>query len=354
MFLAFHDIDSDNSGVIRLDELLTYFHITKTALTERIFFDKVSSNSHFLNFEQFVVYTWQFLSLALDKVATFAFHLLDTKNTGTLTQERVQYLIELMHNKTIEESKDVQFLVKKCTVLHGDTLTISDFEKFSSCHRKLCDPFRKLQIAYQSKLLGRVIWKRLRVEREEKAEGYLVTDDVADVILAKYRQERRLYTSLIELEERESAVGARIAEMMNEPVIDEPATNREMQQVQAEDTADRIVLPMESKIRVPKSCSLRKTPKLIPRTEPHTAKKKKKRKNRRRSMDKDNFRRHSLDTVSCPPMLKDISNVEIFKSKSLDLCDDENTNSVERKNSSNAGDDIKKTKGVKHGAIVPF
>jgi len=150
-------MDADNVGVIRLDELLAYFRIKKTVLTEKLFEDKEAKYPSFLNFEQFVVFTWQFLTLSLQKVATFAFHLMDTKNTGFLTQERVRYLIELMYNKTVEESSTIQKLVKKCGVIHGEKLSMAEFEAFSEGHRMLCDPFWRIQIAYQSKLLGRVI-----------------------------------------------------------------------------------------------------------------------------------------------------------------------------------------------------
>lgn len=142
-------MDADDVGVIRLDELLLYFDMKKTELTEKVFEDKESNYPFFLTFEQFVVYTWQFLTLSLENVSSFAFHLMDTKKTGFLTQEKVKYLIELMHNTTFEESKTVQRLAKLCSVAHGEKVSLAEFTSFSARNRMLCDPFRRTQINFQ-------------------------------------------------------------------------------------------------------------------------------------------------------------------------------------------------------------
>lgn len=378
--VAFHDMDADNCGVIRLDELLAYFKIKKTLLTEKIFEDKESIYPVFLNFEQFVAFTWQFLTLSLEKVASFAFHLLDTKNSGHLSQDNVTYLIELMHNKTKEESKTVQKLVKQCGVLHsGEKLSMEEFEKFSERQRLLCDPFRRTQIAYQSKLLGRVIWKRMRLQREAAEGGQRVEDDVADALLAKYRRERRLNTGLVELEEMVKARESMMEQMMSE-VEDAAATaDGRDQQLETEDlTSERIILPVEGKVRKPKSASLRRTPLLIPATE--APKKKKNKKKRSFGVRKctsyaehdrtkrDMKRRHSSDVTASPPlvsMLKDISNVEIFKSASLDIYDDDETTTNKPNFDDNDPPDSaprqsfspnvnNKKQHFKDGAVLPF
>lgn len=400
-------MDADNCGVIRLDELLAYFKIKKTVLTEKIFEDKESKYPFFLNFEQFVVYTWQFLTLSLEKVATFAFHLLDIKKTGFLSQDSIRYLIELMHNKTIEESKDIQKLVKQCSNIYGnDKLSRAQFETFSEGHRMLCDPFRRTQIAYQSKLLGRVIWKRMRLQREaadsflvrEIRVGNQVEDDVADALLAKFRRERRLNTSLVELEERTLAQETMLQEMMNESASthtdpsavkaedgrifgspkNKQVSKREIQLETAElESEDRIILPAEGVIRAPKSSSLHRTPLLIPTTEGPTKKKKKKKKKtfgiRKSTSYSENEskgdgcnRRRSLNDSPHPlGLIQDISNVELFKSTSADNFEEDDANTKINANSSpkpqegttansTSSNVNNKKQSVKQGSILPF
>ena len=392
--LAFRDMDADNCGVIRLDELLAYFHIKKTLLTEKLFEDKESKFPFFLNFEQFVVYTWQFLTLSLEKVATFAFHLLDTKKSGFLSKDTITYLMELMHNKTMDESKAIRKLVKQCGVLYSDEkLSKADFETFSERHRLLCDPFRRTQIAYQSKLLGRVIWKRLRLQREARemeGEALGVEDDVADALLAKWRRERRQNTGLVQLEKWTAVQDTLLQDMMDESAAvaaagkgkgDTPKqdnkTSKGGVQLQTEDVSDRIVLPMDGKVRAPKSTSLRRAPKLIPKTDAPKKKKKKKKRSfgarkctsyseHDRNIKKETKRRHSSDGTTSPPlvsMLKDINNVEFFKSSSLDMYDDDD-DTTKKKNleDEDPGDELtncspkinSKKQNIKECAVVPF
>jgi hypothetical protein len=381
-------MDADNAGVIRLDELLAYFKINKTLLTEQIFEDKGSKYKGFLNFEQFVLFTWQFLTLSVQKVAAFSFHLMDTKKTGFLTQEKVKILIELIHNKSFEESDTIRKLVKKCVLIHGEKLSIGEFEAFSESHRLLCDPLRRTQISYQSKLLGRMNWKRIRLLRESNTSGgYSIEDDVADKMLAKYRLERRLNTSLIELEQRQTALEVVMEAMLDSPADEsENVSRREVQVLGTEDHS--IIIPPEGKIRVPKSISQRRTPQLIPPSDAPKKHKKKKRRFGRKASTCSGYqkndleaakRRHSLDeqgpSSPAAAMLKDINNVTIFKSSSLDLYDDDNghDNDIflangsgddhDRDTERKASDESLSSKGLvkaasgkrsKEGSVVPF
>lgn len=359
LFTAFNDMDSDDSGVIRLDELLTYFKIKRTVLIEKIFEDKTAKYPFFLDFEQFVVYSWQFLSLPLNKVGSFAFHLMDTKNTGSLSQEKMKFLIELMHNKCADECDTVQRLVKKCSVLHGEKISLKEFEAFSDSHRILCDPFRNTQIAFQSKLLGRPSWKRIRLETEANTEG----DYIADKILAKFTLERKLNTSVIELGEKTNLRDQKMEQMMSEQ--DEyTKTSRSKEATPSEVGTDAIVIPPDSKIRVPKSAALHKKPRLISST--MIAKKKKKKKRHyinRRGSSMEIRRRRSLDDTG-QTMLGDINNVEIFKSSSLDGCDgQEKRKSALSLSEKDEGDEesfpgkekisAKQGKYVKDGSVMP-
>jgi Ca2+-binding EF-hand superfamily protein len=365
MSSAFCDIDSDVSGVIRLDELLTYFKIPKTLLSEKIFEDKESKYPNFLNFEQFAVYTWQFLTVSLDKLPAFAFHLIDAKNTGSLSHESIKYVVELIHNKPIEDCEVVRKMVKKIEAAHGvKHVSLTEFEALSDRNRALCDPLRRCQIAFQSKLLGRVNWKRLRLVRESSTDGYGVSENPAEKVLKKFRVDRRLNSSVIELDKRREDLETKLEIMLQEePMIDEVATKREIK-LADNDYSDRIVMPLDGVVRPPKSSSLRKSPRLIPASTeiPKKGKKKKRSFGRRSSSLNESSkggkkRRHSMDDGPSSPaaaMLKDINNVTIFKSSSLDRYDDEEEKCTIKNEETEEAIEVSKKSNMKDASVIPF
>jgi len=367
---AFSDMDSDSSGVIRLDELLAYFDIPKTILTEKMYEDKESKLKAFLNFEQFAMYTWQFLTLSLDKLPSFAFQLIDVKKTGTLPLESVKFLVEIIHYKAREECETVRKMIKKCEMSFGDKpVSAADFAALSDSNRALCDPLRRTQIAFQSKLLGRVNWKRLRLVREA-AGGHQADLDAAAKLLKKSRVDRRMNSSIVEMDKRGEELEAKVEEMQDEEAFVDESVSKKQIKLTDNDFHDRVVLPAEGRVRVPKSVTQRRSPLLVAgRTDKQTKKGKKKKKRsfgRRTSSIREKgdesggkARRHSMDDGPSSPaaaMLKDINNVTIFKSSSLENYDDDD----EEKNP--IADTIelssvplgKKTSSTKEGAVLPF
>lgn len=369
LYTAFSDMDSDSSGVIRLDELLAYFNIPRTILTEKIYTDKESKLKTFLNFEQFSMYTWQFLTLSLDKLPAFAFQLIDVKKTGSLPLESVKVLVEIIHYKAREECEVVRKMIKKCDVAFGEKpVTAGDFAGLSDNNRALCDPLRRTQIAFQSKLLGRVNWKRLRLAREAKESHAEL--DAADMLLTKLRADRRMNSSVVEMGKKNEKLQAKVEEMQDEETFQDEAVSKKQIKLADHDLHDRVVLPPEGNVRVPKSVTQRRSPLLVAgRTDKQTKKGKKKKKRsfgRRTSSLHDKgeassgkTRRHSMNDGASSPaaaMLKDINNVTIFKSSSLDKYDDEDdeknpiADTIELSNLPLA----RKTSGIKEGTVQPL
>lgn len=384
-------MDADSCRVVKLDEILTYFHITKTALTEKIFEDKTSKYSSYLTFEQFAVTTWKFLTVNLDKLPAFAFDLLDSKNTGILSQEKIKLLVELIHNKNYDECGAVRKLVKKSEMIHGSSPVAKDaFTLFSERHRALCDPLRRMQISFQAKLLGRVVWKRIRLAREASSlEQNAEHQGMADKIVEIHTVDRRLNSSLVALDERQAALEVVMEQMRGDSPLEgreeaaaaAAASNKEIRRLAAEEESNRrcVVIPPDSRLRVPKSASLHRTPRLIPLDTgaPKASRKKRRRTFGRRpsSMSSSyregekkfgsgvggHIRRYSMEEGSSSPAASKMKNfisdeVQMFASTSHDGFGDDDG---EEDRGNRILDTVHlvqdyKGKSIKESAVLPF
>ena len=77
LFNAFCDIDADDSGVIRSDELFAYLCIESTQFNKKLFAFFDEKQTGYLNFLEFVVVIWNFLTFDSSEFGRFAFFLFD-------------------------------------------------------------------------------------------------------------------------------------------------------------------------------------------------------------------------------------------------------------------------------------
>lgn len=167
MYKAFQDMDSTNSGYVRLEEIMEYFSIENNKLS-RYFLDLFDVDKHNdVNFMQFCMTLWYFLTglsvryfsldVTLDNYielfwfkfievdyaeATFA--IVDTKITGEVHFKAVYNLVEIMHGINSNRLRSaVDNFVK--TLKGDERLTFEAYKAWADNEKSLLQPVIMLQ-----------------------------------------------------------------------------------------------------------------------------------------------------------------------------------------------------------------
>ena len=82
LYTVFCDIDLDKSGNINMKEFYKWFNMERTPFTDSIFTIMDQDKSDEVDFREFSMVLWNYLSFTTDGLAMFAFGLGDTDNSG--------------------------------------------------------------------------------------------------------------------------------------------------------------------------------------------------------------------------------------------------------------------------------
>mmetsp|Transcript_5141 Transcript_5141/g.5265 ORF Transcript_5141/g.5265 Transcript_5141/m.5265 type:complete len:470 (-) Transcript_5141:31-1440(-) len=169
LFTAFADIDADDSGTIRFDELFAYFRIEPTKFNETVFGYCDVDHRGYLTFLDFVIGIWLYLTVDQNELGGYAFILFDIDYTGVLDSEEILNLIHVIHNKTTIQSKAILQVVDQ---LKGskEVFSCEKFQNWTRTHYSLLEPAQTLQINLRKNLIGEAYWLQKTKFRKEHKE----------------------------------------------------------------------------------------------------------------------------------------------------------------------------------------
>ena len=96
IYAQFRYLDSDNSGVIDVNEFIVTNCITSEIFGELVFSLFDANKSGKLDFEEYLIAIWNYCSLSKDGLAKFAFDIFDVDNSGSLTIEEIKDVISII------------------------------------------------------------------------------------------------------------------------------------------------------------------------------------------------------------------------------------------------------------------
>eukprot|EP00602_Paraphysomonas_sp_CaronLab_P003615 CAMPEP_0185030798 /NCGR_PEP_ID=MMETSP1103-20130426/17872_1 /TAXON_ID=36769 /ORGANISM="Paraphysomonas bandaiensis, Strain Caron Lab Isolate" /LENGTH=413 /DNA_ID=CAMNT_0027566057 /DNA_START=158 /DNA_END=1399 /DNA_ORIENTATION=+ len=169
LFTAFTDIDADGRNAIRYDEFLAYFRIESTKFNDAVFNFCDDSQCGHLNFLEFVVAMWNFLTIDHSQIGSFAFLLFDTDETGQLDSEEVLNMIYVIHNNTHIKSKAVGHVIDKLKS-SKESFSLENFDHWSRTHMSLLEPVLLLQKKLRQNIISERYWLSLSNRRYEHCE----------------------------------------------------------------------------------------------------------------------------------------------------------------------------------------
>jgi Ca2+-binding EF-hand superfamily protein len=196
LFTAFTDIDADDSGTIRFDELFAYFRIEPTKFNETVFGYCDADHRGYLTFLDFVIGVWLFLTVEKTELGAYAFILFDMDCTGLLDCEEIVNLIHIIHNKTTIQSQATLQVLEQLK-LSKEFFTCDKFQEWTRTHLSLLEPVQTLQLNLRKNLIGDRYWQQKTEFRKVHAEyGHLAR--IYELKRKVYEIQKRQVLELIE------------------------------------------------------------------------------------------------------------------------------------------------------------
>jgi hypothetical protein len=196
LFTAFLDIDADDSGTIRFDELFAYFRVEPTKFNETVFGYCDVDQRGYLTFLDFVVGIWLFLTVDQSELGAYAFILFDSDCTGLLDSEEILNLIHVIHNKTTIQNKAVNHVINELKE-SKEIFTCEKFQNWTRTHLSLLEPAQSLQINLRKHLIGETYWDQKLSFRKSHKE-YQNLSRIYDLRKKVYQIQRKQVLTLLE------------------------------------------------------------------------------------------------------------------------------------------------------------
>mmetsp|Transcript_25153 Transcript_25153/g.37068 ORF Transcript_25153/g.37068 Transcript_25153/m.37068 type:complete len:426 (-) Transcript_25153:402-1679(-) len=164
LFTAFSDMDSNSTNTIRMDEFLNYFKIEMTSFNMFLFGLFGVQKGGYLNFLEYVIAIWNFLTVQKSLISTLVFYLYDRRKCGYIEAQEVIELMNAIHTK---KSLRQRVLIHLQSNLQTSTDTYSQkkFIALAKSHPTMIIPVNELQGQLRRRIIGEHFWMALTATR---------------------------------------------------------------------------------------------------------------------------------------------------------------------------------------------
>jgi hypothetical protein len=134
-------------------------------------FASLSNHSSKLNFEEFVILMWDFLS---QEISLYCFLRFDTKKKNKLSFEVLHQMVSMIHGSDF--NSEVENIIRSIDAGIGEFISSSDFAAYTQENRCLLRPIRRTQSYLRVQIIGEVYWKSMMDIRRMKLPGKTVLE----------------------------------------------------------------------------------------------------------------------------------------------------------------------------------
>lgn len=204
LYDCFRSANRSETGVLRIEELLDFGDLPRTALTERLF-DLYREESDGITFKNFALFTWNLCTRDGEGLLIFAFQLYDSLNRGYLDLPDVLNLLCDVFGDDWNKMAGPRKLMRElCEVdvngkPHSATVTIEKFMLATHNATVVLFPAFEIQVSLQKACLGINFWERLAQRRRD-----LTARGAFDIkaIVALFNEGRTRETAVVPISER--------------------------------------------------------------------------------------------------------------------------------------------------------
>ena len=174
----FVKIDGDASGEISVSEFHSFFQVSPTPFTNRVFAYFDLDGSGLLNFHEFVCGVWNFCTNDARRVVQFCLALFDVDGSGTLDNSELRALLRMLHG----ERGDVGVALQ---LREGDAGTVAWLLEVNMERPGVLRPAFELRDRLRLQCLGLKFWKKLTAARTSR---FGATTSIEDILLRDARE----------------------------------------------------------------------------------------------------------------------------------------------------------------------
>lgn len=175
LYHTFVKIDKDRSGSINVQELLNFLDLEPTPYNKRIFscFDENSSGS--VDFREYVIALWNYLTCGTATLDMFTFDLYDRDNSGFITYEEIESICKEIFGEKWNGNKSARSVIAQMKKKQGELgLDLEGFQKFARTHQLLFKPTFEIQSIMRQKICGNSFWNNLSHKRIRLAKNFVI------------------------------------------------------------------------------------------------------------------------------------------------------------------------------------
>eukprot|EP01038_Epipyxis_sp_PR26KG_P009776 gene9776-13151_t len=176
LYKLFRKVDLDGSGTIGLGELLMHIDLERTPFTTRIFsiFDEDGSGA--IDFREFVLSLWNYLTLSNATLVLFAFDLYDKDSSGVLSFSEIEIMLRDIYGKNVEKNYHSKAILADLVAMDRmEDVDIDAFSKYVKLHQAMLFPAFQMQQQLQRKFFGTSFWERQGSKRIQLSKGKYVS-----------------------------------------------------------------------------------------------------------------------------------------------------------------------------------
>jgi len=176
LFDLFSKMDADGDGTISLKELVLQMGDSSGSFRSRVFRILDEDQSETLDFREFVLSLWNYLTLSKATLVLFAFDLYDQNSNGDLSPQEIQGMLHELYDKSYDAHYNAKGVVYNL-VQRESHMSIEAFQKFAQDHPSMLFPAFQLQHALRQRILGVHFWERASHRRIELSKGRFIPVD---------------------------------------------------------------------------------------------------------------------------------------------------------------------------------
>lgn len=173
-------------------EIYSYYRLKETPFLNLIFTSlSTKKNSDetllsYLNFEEFVIIIWDFLS---QEPALYAFNKFSKSKSDYLSFDTIRQMLSMILDTSLSSSsslppspnlkKNLESILEEMDVGVGRNISSADFNSFIRENKSLISPLRRAQTQLRTQIIGEVYWKSVTDIRKIKLPGWTVLEIIS-------------------------------------------------------------------------------------------------------------------------------------------------------------------------------
>lgn len=159
MYREFTKADKDNSGALSIEEFFGAFELTfVTPLAKRAFYAFDLDGSGELDYGEFTVSIWNFLSITMGDLGAFFFEVYDLDRSGTLDRAELRKLLEEAYGGPEHMSKFNEDALERVLHRKKESYTLAEFKSMIEHNPTMFWPIKTLQNELKARVVNEKFW----------------------------------------------------------------------------------------------------------------------------------------------------------------------------------------------------